>query len=1493
MRGRTRITIGIVATVALLLAIVLIGVIVLTQTDFGRERARRLVLGQLAGSVNGTVEIGRLGGNLLEGVTLSELSIADTTGAKFLEADTLELRYSFRSLLSRRIHLSDVRLVHPTIVLDKPAGGEWNFSRLFPGDTMLANTTARGFGSWLRIEDLTVYDGRLMVRNEWTPADTLEGAARDRAIAAALSDSSRLHVVPVAGGYQTIQEFLDVDARIPLLRLADPDSTDVVVEVASLSTVAFPFRPPAARVRDLSGRFVVSDDSLRFQDVRVEFPESRFFAEGAYATGTGDLRATLRTQPVVLGDLRWIAPTLPDSGGGALELAVATNGPQTRVVARDLDLRLKEARLTGRVEATVGDTVLLGPTELRFTGVDTRLAERFVPGARIPVDGVLNGHLALTGSDVDLSVDAELVFIERGGGRSRVMANGRIGIGEGIRVRDLQLRFDPLQVDLARAFTPDLPVGGTITGSAVVTGSPATQVRIDIDLVHRAITGTSRLVGDTRLTFGEPLRFDVDLGLRPVALRTVGRFVPGVGLYGSAPGSLRAEGTMEDLNVALELAVNGGGSFEARGSLDLASAQQSYDLETRFVHFDADRVFAWAPQTVLTGTLTARGVGTDPAAMHAVVAADLADLRPDSARVEAARVRVRIADGLATIEHGKMGLASASAEIAGSFGLAGGRKGELSYTIQVDSLSDFAGYIPADTVNPADTTRDSHAVGSDTALASAPLAGSVRLAGVVVGSLEGFDLRGTGELNDVVVVGHRVAKGRIHYAWLDALTAEGSLEADAALDSLRAGGLAFDSMTARVRHDEADGNGIADLAVYQNEGHEYRVRSRYNLAPERREIRLDSLRLRLNDTRWTLSESGAVRWRGQGVEVDRIELRDGKGGRMFVDGRVPIEGAGDFELAIENLQIGDFVALLPDTIEASGLLSVHATAEGTLADPRVRGDLRLADFAHGGGRIPMLDATFDYADTELALRAELRNDSRLLLVAEGTLPVDLSFASAVEERLLDRAMRFDVRLDQVQLDSLPPFTEAITGLRGRVEGTVAVRGTPRVPEVEGAIHLDGGAMDLSQPGIELREVSAALTIREDALVLDSLVARSDGGQIRAAGTLDIRTPAEPGFDLTFQARDAKVLDNEQGRLVVDSDLTMEGPFDRARVTGNIDVLEGVIYIPEPEKPVIDLDDPLVIAVIDTTRVGPGVLPGPNPLLDNLEVDVDVQISRNTWVRNSDANIELYTPPDGALSLQLDQSQRTFTLEGSIQMDNGEYTYSGRRFEVSSGSIIFLGTPEFNPLLQILARHEVPQPRGEALVILITIGGTLAEPRIELGSNAQPPLTQTDLISYLAFGRSSSSLLVQGGSGVSDDGAGSGGLGALATQKLAGVALGALMDEAIKDLEAGGLNEFGLDVFRISPAELPEELGLDEGGNVFRSTELEAGKYLTPRIFVAGQGRPTSAWPGIRFEYRTPDGFVWTTTWEPRYLPSEATFDLDTEAQQTRVLGSFLHWEWRY
>ena len=50
------------------------------MTDFGRERLRRFTVRTLNDMVHGQVRIGGVGGNLLDGVVLTDFSIADTAG---------------------------------------------------------------------------------------------------------------------------------------------------------------------------------------------------------------------------------------------------------------------------------------------------------------------------------------------------------------------------------------------------------------------------------------------------------------------------------------------------------------------------------------------------------------------------------------------------------------------------------------------------------------------------------------------------------------------------------------------------------------------------------------------------------------------------------------------------------------------------------------------------------------------------------------------------------------------------------------------------------------------------------------------------------------------------------------------------------------------------------------------------------------------------------------------------------------------------------------------------------------------------------------------------------------------------------------------------------------------------------------------------------------------------------------------------------------------
>jgi hypothetical protein len=50
--------------------------------------------------------------------------------------------------------------------------------------------------------------------------------------------------------------------------------------------------------------------------------------------------------------------------------------------------------------------------------------------------------------------------------------------------------------------------------------------------------------------------------------------------------------------------------------------------------------------------------------------------------------------------------------------------------------------------------------------------------------------------------------------------------------------------------------------------------------------------------------------------------------------------------------------------------------------------------------------------------------------------------------------------------------------------------------------------------------------------------------VRVGGRLAIAEPARPGFDLTLDADDALVLDNDQGRIVADAGSTSPGRSTR-------------------------------------------------------------------------------------------------------------------------------------------------------------------------------------------------------------------------------------------------------------------------------------------------------------------------------------------------------------
>jgi translocation and assembly module TamB len=1526
-----RVLVGLGIAVGAIVVLTVVGVLLFTMTDFGRERLRRFTLRTLTDMVHGQVRIGGLSGNLLDGVVMTDFSIADTAGRPFVSADTVVADYHLIAFARKRIQLHSLRLVRPVVIFDKLIDEDWNFESIFPEDTTPDKPDeAPGFGDWVAFNDVEVVGGRFIVRTPWKPDDDSTGAARERVIANALAGGTRQHVVRARKGYQQVMDFQRINTVMPRLRLQDPDSSGIAIQVTALSGTAAMFRPPVAEIRDVEGTFYVVHDTLRFDDVKIVLPGSNITGDGRYGIDTQELRLALRGAPVALADLRWLYPRIPSQGSGSLDftMVMRDEGPSD-YVAKNADIRVQNSRLGGDSGLVLTESdARFHDTHLTFSSVDTRLIEQLVPGLDLPRRGTLGGRASIDGTTTAMTVDGDVTFDDAASGRSRVIARGLVGFGDGaVRAQGLRMRLEPLQVDLARIAMPDLPIGGIVTGTAMLNGSTTTRLAATMDLEHVDRGARSHLTGRATVATRGTTWMDIDLRARPLSLVTVGRFVPALGLRGSAAGPIRARGSLNDLAVRADLRLPDGGALVADARLDVQGTP-SYDAQATLTVFNLQAVATALPRTSLTGVARIRGAGSDPRTMRATIAADLRGSSFDSVAFDSARVRVAIADGVATVQPAVVHTSFAHADIRGNFGLVADRTGELSYRVTVDSMSGLARWLPqqdSTIIQPRpgrrmkairqareDSARVARATEVERAATGTPapvlkvdsvprvrrdsLGGTLAAAGTIRGNLTRFDLRGRAAVENLAVSGNTVRRGRVEYGWIAARTPQATLAAAVSLDTVQAAGFALDSVEARVT---ARGKaGKVDVAIHQHESHDYRLSGNFALHTDHSELHLDRLNLRFDSTTWVSARPSTIRWGGPGVEIAALDLRQGTTGRIYVNGLVPTQGSARLDVEISGLQVSHIAELLQSDIEATGVLQLVARVEGTTRDPRVRAALGISAASYRGTVVPDLRARFTYADEVLDAQAEaLRGTGTPVAVAEGVIPINLALAGVTGSRLLDRPLEFELRADSLPLDVLPKFTDAISEVRGELVGVLTARGTPRSPEMTGLLALDFASFRVVPLGVTMRDINGLVRLTGDTIVIDSLVGHANG-PIRIRGGVGIAELTRPSFDLRLVATNARVLDNDQGRINADANIGIEGPFDAVYVTGTANIRNGVIYIPKSDgKDVINADDPAVFAVVDTSVIADReLLPGQSALMDNLRVDVTLNVSRDTWVRSPEANVEIYTPERyGALTIHVDRARQALALEGAVNADQGTYEFMGRRFVITRGSATFIGDPELNPLLQITAVHEVSLVGSGALDIQVIIGGTMRNPKLTIESTAQPPIAQSDLLSYLAFGRSSSSLLHVQGSALSGQSSGSGELvgnvAGIATRQLAGTALDVLTNE----LEQDAARSLGTDEFRVTPADVPAELSSNSVISSLSLTEIEAGKYVNgSRTFVAIQAQPANKNPfGIRLVHRMPKGLRLEASYIPRYLIREPTFAAQADPPRKNILGAFIIREWRF
>jgi translocation and assembly module TamB len=493
---------------------------------------------------------------------------------------------------------------------------------------------------------------------------------------------------------------------------------------------------------------------------------------------------------------------------------------------------------------------------------------------------------------------------------------------------------------------------------------------------------------------------------------------------------------------------------------------------------------------------------------------------------------------------------------------------------------------------------------------------------------------------------------------------------------------------------------------------------------------------------------------GGGASLDSLVLVHTDTGRLVVQGTLAADSAVAARLLADRLPLGDLGRLVPGGRLAGGTVSASLTVAGTRAAPRLGGNATLRDAQVGGVRLGDLSLSMGYDALRLAVSGALRLAGRTALEATASLPIDLALLPRTARRP-DAPLTGRLRSVDGDLALLTELVPSVTEAAGRLRTDVQLTGSWARPRLRGVLQVDSGAMALGALGVRLGRVRADIGLDGDTVAIRTLraVSGGPGDSLAVRGTIGITESANPTFDLALVANAFQAVDRPRSAslvLTTTRPITLAGSLEAPVVRGAVRVDRGRVYIRElAQRRALDLSEG--VEVVDTSRFGVnGLLPtAPGALMRGLQLDdVRLAVGPDVWLRSPEANLKLGGGLRVTRALGRDGGAPRLALADSLVVERGSYQLNlgiaRPGFDVERGVVRFFGDPDLEPALDITALHTVRETRANSnrqdVRIRVLIGGTVDRPTLALRSADNPPLPESDMLSYLVTGEPAYALL---------------------------------------------------------------------------------------------------------------------------------------------------------
>ncbi len=432
----------------------------------------------------------------------------------------------------------------------------------------------------------------------------------------------------------------------------------------------------------------------------------------------------------------------------------------------------------------------------------------------------------------------------------------------------------------------------------------------------------------------------------------------------------------------------------------------------------------------------------------------------------------------------------------------------------------------------------------------------------------------------------------------------------------------------------------------------------------------------------------------------KLTAADGTGVQIFTDDS-NTDALQDITASLHNLDIGQILAVIPYAPDITGVLDGDFHLTQTKEDLTVSSSVNVDKMTYNGSPLGNVGSEFTYMPRSGGghyVDGIITKDGQDLGTLKGTY---YSTGKGVLDATLD--------MTKMPMDFINGFIpEQLIGFKGYAEGSLALKGSPTQPNVNGEVYLDSCYLYSEPYGMEVRFANDPVAIKDSHIVFENFeVFAHNDSPLNISGTVDFADLSKMMVNVRMRATNYMLIDSKEtarseayGKAYINFNGTAKGLVDNLKVRGVVDVLGSTDVKYNLKDSPLNTDDQLKDLVEFTNFSDTTTDVVNQPPLTGLDVDLSLNIDEGAHVDcylNASKSNYVDVIGGGDMRMQYNTSDGII-LRGRYTITSGEMKYELpviplKTFTIAEGSYIeFTGDP-MNPKLSITATETTKSTVG--------------------------------------------------------------------------------------------------------------------------------------------------------------------------------------------------------